>query len=717
MKNELWKKIDEIVFEALQLEGEKRQEYVSRKCGNSPELLAEVESLLKNEDLIDDFFESPVISKYAEFFSEDAKQESSVGKTIGKYRVLREIGVGGMGAVFLAERIEGTYKRKVALKVIRQHLFDSTLEERFLREQQILASLSHPNIAKLFDGGFSENGEPFIAMEYVKGKPILDFVANKNCTTQARLKLFLKICSAVAYAHHNLIIHRDIKPSNILVTEEGEPILLDFGIAKVLETGEFDESETQTKFLALTPAYASPEQIQNKPVSTASDVYSLGVFLYELLTGNLPFSRDQKSLSELIERISKSTPVKPSENIVSSDQSIKKALNKNLRGDLDTIILKALRKSPERRYQTVEELSEDINRHLDELPIKARPAKFSYRAKKFYQRNKISVLAGVLVFISLLAGIIVSIWQANIANEQSRIALNAQIKAEAETRKAKSEEEKAKKIAKFMEKFMSYANSAHYAEGARTKGEAKVKDVLIEMSDKIEREFPNHLDIQAELHHKLTEIFGDVKSNTKNKKDINAMGARIKFHARKALELRKKVYGERHELIAKDLYYLWASTSDDTDAKMLNEAIQMMRETGPENLNLPYMLVAYANRLSGDQVDVSGKKSKKIHPFYSDAISLKTEANRYQVAEQYYRESLPIYRKYYDENNYAIVSVKCYLARELAKQKKFIEASKYRQICLKAIGTFEYKALNDAVKSKLIVIDRALLEAKNINAK
>ncbi len=672
MKKEDWQKIEKIVDEALQLKSENRKAFIKKKCKNSPKLLSEVESLLANEGIVDDFFDSTAVSKYANLIEEEipTKSEALINKKIENYKILKELGSGGMGAVFLAERTFENYTQKVALKLIRNSFIDSHLENRFLREQQILASLNHPHIAKLIDGGFTENGEPYLAMEYIEGRPLLEFAKEKSLAIRERLELFLKICSAVSYAHQNLVIHRDIKPSNIIVTDDGEPILLDFGVGKILED-EFDSKKTQTNVVALTPAYASPEQLKNISVTTSSDIYSLGVVLYELLTNNLPFETKAKTLSEIIETISKNPPQKPSENY---DQSSSLLKAKYLKGDLETIILKSLRKEPARRYSSVEQFAEDIRRYLQELPINARPTTFSYKTKKFYQRNRIPVLAGLLTFVGLISGTTVAIWQAYEARNQAVIANQAKTKAEAETRKAKQEEEKAKKVNEFMKKIISYANPIGDNTGVKYKGQAKVIDALNEMSDKIDIEFSNQPDIQSELHHKFAEIYNIHRGYETNSKKYDEFNSKTKFHAQSAIRLRKKYYGEKHELVAKDMFYLWVSSLDKNEtpeqAKLLANAINMMRETNPKNLNLPHMLTAYANRLWSPTVDYV-KKTQEI--YYQNAIS-KPKAERLQLAENYYQEAVKIFEEILPKNHGSIVLSKCYLAQLQIDRKKFKEA-------------------------------------------
>ncbi|MDX6611407.1 MAG: eukaryotic-like serine/threonine-protein kinase, partial [Blastocatellia bacterium] len=271
-----WSKIEALLQAALELPPAARSGFVEEHSRNSPDVRREVESLLAYEEQADGFLGAPALAFSADFFDDEGSGNARAGQTVGNYRIIREVGHGGMGAVFLAERADGEFHQQVALKVVRRTFADSELARRFRRERQILASLNHPNIARLLDGGVSADGEPFFAMEYVDGVRIDDYCSTKNLSTEERLKLFLGVCRGVSYAHQHLVVHRDIKPSNILVTAEHTPKLLDFGIAKLLDAEHHDD-HTQTGFRAFTPVYASPEQISGAAVTTASDVYSLGV--------------------------------------------------------------------------------------------------------------------------------------------------------------------------------------------------------------------------------------------------------------------------------------------------------------------------------------------------------------------------------------------------------------------------------------------------------
>jgi serine/threonine protein kinase len=331
------------------------------------------------------------------------------GAEIAGYRLLRELGSGGMGSVWLADRTDGMVKRAVALKLPHGAWLGVGLAERMAREREILASLNHPNIATLYDAGVTPEGQPFLALEYVEGRPIDVYCREHSLDPRSRLKLFTQVGHAVAHAHAKLVVHRDLKPSNILVTGDGQVRLLDFGIAKLLEADKITEGQlTEVTGRALTPDYASPEQIRGDPITIASDVYSLGVILYELLSGERPYLLARGTRGALEEAILQSDPRRPSD-VVATDQ------RNALRGDLDVITLKALKKRPEERYATVNALVDDVYRFLDRRPVLARPDSAAYRLRKFLARNRLAASAAAAVAVALIAGTATSVWQARLA--------------------------------------------------------------------------------------------------------------------------------------------------------------------------------------------------------------------------------------------------------------------------------------------------------------
>ena len=371
-------------------------------------------------------------------FEQDTSAQSGFqnGAVVGAYRLIKEIGQGGMGTVWLAERTDGLVKREVALKLPMIALHRS-VAERFTRERDILATLVHPHIARLYDAGIAPTGQPWLAMEYVDGESIDAWCNRRRLPIRGRLELFLQVLGAVQYAHTNLVIHRDLKPSNILVTTDGQVRLLDFGIAKLMTDGEARETElTQMGGRALTPLYASPEQISGRPVSTASDVYSLGVILYELLCGQPPYKLTRDSRGALEEAILAADPVKPGQAAVTAEAALArsgsvKKIKQALGGDLDTIVLKTMKKNVADRYVTVDAVSQELRRYLEGAPVLARADSYAYRARKFVTRNRLPVAAASIAGLGLILGAAMTLWQAHMAREQAVVAQRESTKAKA----------------------------------------------------------------------------------------------------------------------------------------------------------------------------------------------------------------------------------------------------------------------------------------------
>jgi tetratricopeptide (TPR) repeat protein len=416
-----WARLEALFHAALPLGDAERETLLAREC-DDPGLRAEVARLLAAHRSDAGFIDVPAM-KVSGIWEAD-EPAGLEGRRVGAYRIIREIARGGMGAVFLAERADGQYEQQVAVKVIKRGMDTDHVLARFRAERQILASLVHPNIARLLDGGTTEDGRPYFAMEYIEGHRIDVWCASHGLDPRRRLELFLQVCDAVSYAHQHLVIHRDIKPLNILVTEAGMPKLLDFGIAKVVSPDDDDVTSTVTGLRLLTPDYASPEQVEGRHATTASDVYSLGVVLYELLTGESPYGLGSRSVPEIVTAVCTTEPQRPS--AVAHDPAARRAL----RGDLDTIVLTALQKAPERRYRSAEALAADIRRFVRGHPVLARPDSFRYRAGKFVRRNRGAVVSAALVVLALAAGIAATVWQAAEAREQARAAHAAQARAE-----------------------------------------------------------------------------------------------------------------------------------------------------------------------------------------------------------------------------------------------------------------------------------------------
>ncbi|HEX2218955.1 MAG TPA: serine/threonine-protein kinase [Gemmatimonadales bacterium] len=508
MSSERFRRCEELFHAAAPLDPAEREAFLREQCAEDAELRADVERLLDARTRAADFISSPALAAAGTW---PGAEESLLGRHVGPYRVVREIGRGGMGAVYLAERADGQYEQRVALKVIKRGMDTEQVLARFRAERQILASLDHPNIARLLDGGSTERGVPFFAMEYIEGEPIDVWAKRRELSVDDRLRLFLQVCGAVVYAHQHLVVHRDIKPLNILVTPGGVPKLLDFGIAKVLHEGD-EATSTVTGMRMLTPEYASPEQVEGRHATTASDVYALGVVLYELLTGRSPYRLRSRSPLDVVEAVRTTDPERPS--AVGGTEK----LRRRLRGDLDTILLTALRKEPARRYQSVEQFAGDVRRHLEGLPVRARPDTFGYRAGKFVRRNKVPVAAAVLVALALVGGTAATAYQA-------REARAAQERAERRFADVR-------KLANAL--LFDYHDAIRNLRGARPVRERMVRDALGYL-DGLARESSEDPSLQRELagaYHRI----GDLQGGEPNSLGDNEGAARSYGRALDILE-------------------------------------------------------------------------------------------------------------------------------------------------------------------------------------
>jgi serine/threonine protein kinase len=401
---EYWQQVEEIFHQALELPVDARPAFLSERCAGDAALQSEVQQILAGYDAQDRI-------------DSGRADESLEGARFGAFEIVHKIGEGGMGAVYMARRRED-FEQEVAIKVINgTPAATALMAGRFHQERQILAGLDHPYIARLLDGGVTGRGQPYLVMEYVEGVRLDQYCEAQHLSIPQRLELFRKVCAAVHFAHQHLVIHRDLKPGNILVNESGEPKLLDFGIAKVLaEPGNSpDQTITMTGSLMMTPQYASPEQIQGLPCTVASDIYSLGVILYELLTGKGPYSSTASTPAELIAAVVTREAPRPS--VIASEP-----LKASLRGDLDGITMKALAKKPGERYGSVEQLSEDVRRHLEGLPVSAVEGSRIYNTRKFVRRHRLGVAAAALILLSLIGGLAGTLWQARVADRERALA-------------------------------------------------------------------------------------------------------------------------------------------------------------------------------------------------------------------------------------------------------------------------------------------------------
>ena len=571
MTPERWQQIKTVLAHALELEAAQRSAYLDEASAGDAALRAEVEQLLGAEDITrKDFLGEATATRLASVArfasspdsglldsgpdlnfesspdstvdsradsrldsSSDSSVDGRIGQRIGPYRIVEGIGEGGMGAVYRAVRDDDEYQKQVAIKLIQAGKDSAFVVSRFRNERQILASLDHPNIARLLDGGTTSDGAPYVVMELIEGEPIDDYCDHHRLPTSERLRIFLQVCAAVQFAHQRLIIHRDIKPGNILVGADGVPKLLDFGIAKLLDP-EGGEDATMTVLRALTPGYASPEQIKGGTITTASDVYSLGVVLYELLTGHSPYRIANQALHELARAVCETDPERPSTVVTrtvtfghgaaqtqitpASTSMVRdgtpEKLQRGLRGDLDNIVLMALRKEPELRYASVEQFAEDIRRHLTHRPVTATRGTIAYRAGKFVARHKAGVLASAVVAVTLIGGIVATVQEAQIARRQAAIA-------QAERARAQRRFDDVRKLANSL--IFEVHDSIRDLPGS-TPARKLITDRAVQYLDSLAKDASGDSGLQRDLawaYHRIGQVQGD--TNQGNLGETDAM--------------------------------------------------------------------------------------------------------------------------------------------------------------------------------------------------
>ena len=644
--NEILKAIFE---KALSLDEVEREKYFKNLSSKEKKYIEEVRSLIDSYQSTEDFLE--IASNQQEIFSFDKNQPHPlIGKCIGQYLIEKEIGIGGMGIVFTAVRADKEFKQKVAIKILKQGLTTKYLIKRFENERQILANLQHPNIAKLFDGGKTIDGLPYLVMEYIEGTPITEYCSNNNLNIEEKLKLFTTVCSAVQYAHQNLIIHRDLKPGNILVTAEGRPKLLDFGVAKLLDESLVQENIklTQTKMMHLTPEYASPEQINGDNITTASDVYSLGVILYQLLTGEQPYQVNSNSPLAISKIISEEKIVRPSEilKIKKTKEGTRQKLNisekslSKLKGDLDNIVLKAMHKDVSQRYISVQELIDDINRYLKGLPVKARKDTLGYRFTKFVQRHKVGVALFILFNIIILTSIAAVIYQGRIAAR--------------ERDKAKTENQKYEKVNEFLTRILSSVDPSEIGR------DVKVYDILDKAAEDVNTELKNQPEVEASIRSTLGNTYVNLGEYDKGKPFLE-----------KAYEINLSLYGENSKETATSihdlgLYYDWIGDYKKADS-LYSKSISIFRNVLEEpakiygdalnNLAIVKMHFSQydiAEKLYLEAIEISkkveGEKSRNIAVMMNNLAYNYSDAGKLDKAEEYYKKSLQVILEVLGEN-------------------------------------------------------------------
>ncbi|MCZ6682743.1 MAG: tetratricopeptide repeat protein [Planctomycetota bacterium] len=619
-----WQQIRDLFENICDLDPADRRLALSEACAGDADLRKEVESILACSEESPALFDATPPEVFPELF-DGIPAAGLLGRRIGAYELVSLVATGGMGAVYLAKRADGEHGNEVAVKLIKREMLSESTLQHFRTERRTLAALDHPNIARMLDGGVTDDGLPYLMMEYISGEPIDRFCDARDLSTILRLRLFREVCAAVQFAHRNLVVHRDLKPSNILVTRAGTPKLLDFGIAKVLDPGRDDDSDasTVTAQRIMTPAYASPEQIRGETITTASDVYSLGVVLYELLTGCRPFRISGRTPHEIERTVCEDDPAKPSTAIRRAAErrsdngssritlSVERSdrtrfgqaarLSRRLAGDLDAIVLRALRKEPHHRYASVHDLSEDIRRHLEGLPVTARSGGLRYRMTKFVRRNAPAVVAGMVLWVALAAFLVGLVWQRD--------------KAVAARQDAEVQSIKAERINDFLQDMLAsvdpYETAGH---------EATVRNVLDKATAKLENGFfKDQPEIEAAARMTIGATYCEL-----------GLHALAEQHLTTALEIRTRELGENHLDVAESLDALGLlsrATGDYDEAERLYiEALALRRAL----LESDDLLVAETMNNLGVVLRRKGKW-QEAEAIYREALAIR----RSQLGDQH----------------------------------------------------------------------------------
>jgi serine/threonine protein kinase/tetratricopeptide (TPR) repeat protein len=667
---ERWSAIDALFDQALELPPDERSAFFDQACRGDPGLRDAVERLLAADEDAGTFLERPPLVPGSGI---EVGEEAAEGSRFGPYRIERLLSHGGMGAVHLATRDDGQFERRVALKLLRPGAHDPEALQRFRAERQILARLEHPSIARLYDGGETDDGVPFLVMEYVEGVPLDAYCDRNRLGIDERLRLFRRLLDAVAYAHQNLLVHRDLKPANILVTAEGEPKLLDFGIAKQLVRGR-ESDPGLTRFRVMTPGYASPEQVRGEAITTASDVYALGVVLYELLCGRSPYRLERGLPHELEVAILDQEPEKPSQAldrgnepssavIAAARRARPRELRRKLRGDLDTIVLTALRKEPQRRYRSVVELAADVDRYLDEMPVSARPDTPLYRAGKFVRRHRLSLALAGLALV-LIAGLFLSLVQ--------------------QRRRAERERDKSREALAFLVDVFEHADP--YQEGAEN---VSARELLQTGARRARRELSGDPEIQAGL----LDAIGQASVGLGRLDDAAPLLER-------SLAIRRGLPPslELAESLEHAGWLRFLRSDYDTAEPMLREAVALRRRlssrVGSAWPQLAASLVQLATVMTERYQSTDEERSREIEGHLLEALGIYRQAadepgaasSLFQLAkvkkdrgdlagaESLYRQVLAIQRRLYGEDHPEVAQCRRALALTLIAQAKPDEA-------------------------------------------
>jgi eukaryotic-like serine/threonine-protein kinase len=674
MNTDRWNTVKEIFNKACELSPGDRRAYLKKACGGDTGLETEIRDLLRMDGATSTLLDG--IPGYDIDPPDGNPVEPAASERIGPYKILEELGSGGMGVVYLVERADRHYNKRMALKLVKRGMDTDEVLHRFRHERQILASLEHPNIARLYDGGASEDGRPYLVMEYVEGEPITTYCDTRNLSIDERLRLFATVCNSVQFAHQNLIVHRDLKPSNVMVTRTGDVRLLDFGIAKLLQESEVDDrAYTRPWARRVTPQYASPEQLSAGPITTASDVYSLGIILYELITGSHPYKNSagentfglpevSKRIESPAARIAKSN----SDEIFKARRTTKNSLHRRIKKDLESIVMTALHPEPERRYQSAEQLLRDIERHLNGHPVNAHPPATLYRFRKFVGRNR-TVSASVLSIFLITVFFSIFTWM-----QSMEIARERDV--------AETERDKALELASFMDRVFEAADPFNPDGG--TTDTLRVATLLQRGAESARRELGESPETQAQMFRSIGLAYmglGMYPEATVYLEEalslrISSPGTNTNDLIESYLDFDKLLYsigeyGRAEALMRKALAIVEAhpEVHDDQRANVWHSLAVNLAALNQQEDAEEYFRHSLEIRRS-----LYGDVHQQIAAHLSSFGTLLSDMEKYTEAERMLRESIAIRQELYGSDHPAIAVGFNNLAHHLLKMKKLDEA-------------------------------------------